>query len=408
MVKCSTMPPPRFIAFDDNGSPLSGGLLYSYIAGTDIPKATYTDSTGTTPNFNPVQLSAGGQADVWVLDNSESYKFVLTTSDGRVIWTEDGTYTVRGEDGPDQGPAGPTGPAGPLGPTGSDGPRGKSGPRGDKGPDATKGNGAIVFKTAGTFNGEVPSGVNKVFITAVGGGGGGAPGQTSSASLPTGGDGGGGGGYGEVKWFVPFTVSPGDDFQVIVGNGGSGGIAGGGAPAAAGADTVLKLNGVEILRATGGGAGVAANGVINPTGAWPGRLGSYLVIARNVTTTEPMHIISQAGPGGDGASGPFGVGGPAGDAGVAPDVPVSWYYPPDMKGQNGAIGQGNGAGGGGGGGGATYAYGTGTAVTSKPSGPPDEPPGQTLIASMAYKTAQGGNGGLGAPGVLVVSYLQNL
>jgi hypothetical protein len=40
--------------FDSNGDPLVGGKLYSYIAGTATPAATYIDSSGSTPNTNPI------------------------------------------------------------------------------------------------------------------------------------------------------------------------------------------------------------------------------------------------------------------------------------------------------------------------------------------------------------------
>ena len=39
---------PRFQAFDVNGDPLSGGLVYTYYVGTDTLKTTYSDyETGT-------------------------------------------------------------------------------------------------------------------------------------------------------------------------------------------------------------------------------------------------------------------------------------------------------------------------------------------------------------------------
>ena len=37
--------------FDNNGVPLSGGLIYSYDAGTTTPRATYTDNGGGTANI---------------------------------------------------------------------------------------------------------------------------------------------------------------------------------------------------------------------------------------------------------------------------------------------------------------------------------------------------------------------
>ena len=83
------LPPfPKFRAFDLNGLPLAGGLLYSYAAGTTTPLATYTDSTGATPNTNPVVLDSTGQANVW-LTTGTAYKFVLEDITGVVQWTVD-------------------------------------------------------------------------------------------------------------------------------------------------------------------------------------------------------------------------------------------------------------------------------------------------------------------------------
>lgn len=73
--------------FDSNGDPLVGGKLYSYVAGTSTPAATYTDEAGATPNTNPVVLDANGEADVWL--GAGSYKFILTDSDDVVQFTVD-------------------------------------------------------------------------------------------------------------------------------------------------------------------------------------------------------------------------------------------------------------------------------------------------------------------------------
>lgn len=62
--------------FGNDGRPLSGGLLFSYLATTTTKTATYTDSTGGTPNANPVILNFRGEADVWIEPN-KGYKFVL-------------------------------------------------------------------------------------------------------------------------------------------------------------------------------------------------------------------------------------------------------------------------------------------------------------------------------------------
>jgi len=76
--------------FDDNGTPLTGGLLYTYEAGTTTPLATYTDVNGNVANANPIVLDAAGRVpyQVWLTSGS-SYKFILKTSTGVTVWTED-------------------------------------------------------------------------------------------------------------------------------------------------------------------------------------------------------------------------------------------------------------------------------------------------------------------------------
>ncbi len=73
--------------FDADGNPLAGGLMYTYEAGGEVPKATYTDDTGGVANANPVVLDANGQADIWIL--SGYYKFVLKNAAGVTQWTQD-------------------------------------------------------------------------------------------------------------------------------------------------------------------------------------------------------------------------------------------------------------------------------------------------------------------------------
>lgn len=73
--------------FDDDGNPLAGGMLFSYVAGTSIPFATYVDSTGDTPNTNPIVLDSAGRANVWL--GAGSYKFILEDALGDVIFTVD-------------------------------------------------------------------------------------------------------------------------------------------------------------------------------------------------------------------------------------------------------------------------------------------------------------------------------
>ena len=73
--------------FDANGDPLSGGLVYTYLAGTTTPLATYSDQE-ITPNTNPVVLDSNGEADI-ILAAASTYKIVLKDSAGVTQWTVD-------------------------------------------------------------------------------------------------------------------------------------------------------------------------------------------------------------------------------------------------------------------------------------------------------------------------------
>lgn len=81
-------PVPVFRAWDNNGNPLFNGQLFTYVAGSSTPQATYIDSTGTTPNSNPVILNARGEASVW-LATGLTYKLTLQDSLGNQIWSVD-------------------------------------------------------------------------------------------------------------------------------------------------------------------------------------------------------------------------------------------------------------------------------------------------------------------------------
>ncbi|WP_224368911.1 hypothetical protein [Hyalangium versicolor] len=79
-------PFPKFRALDADGNPLAGGKLYTYAAGTNTLKPTYTDSTESTANANPVVLDAHGEAHVWM---SGAYKLVLKSAADVTQWTVD-------------------------------------------------------------------------------------------------------------------------------------------------------------------------------------------------------------------------------------------------------------------------------------------------------------------------------
>jgi hypothetical protein len=88
-------PSPKLQFFDANGNPLVGGQLYTYAAGTTTPLASYTDSSGSTANTNPIILDSRGEANVW-LASGTAYKFVLQTATGTTIWTVDNIDATLG------------------------------------------------------------------------------------------------------------------------------------------------------------------------------------------------------------------------------------------------------------------------------------------------------------------------
>jgi hypothetical protein len=73
-----------FRGFANDGTPLAGGLLWSYAAGTNTPLVTYQDPGQVSPNANPVVLNARGEAPVFLPPNV-AYKFLLTDSLGNTI-----------------------------------------------------------------------------------------------------------------------------------------------------------------------------------------------------------------------------------------------------------------------------------------------------------------------------------
>lgn len=81
--------------FDDDGAPLAGGQLFTYLAASSSKQATFSDSLGLVPNINPIVLDAAGRptVEIW-LTGGIGYKLILapaTDSDppSSPIWTED-------------------------------------------------------------------------------------------------------------------------------------------------------------------------------------------------------------------------------------------------------------------------------------------------------------------------------
>lgn len=94
----TVMPSPYQTLFDSNGNPVSGGCVWTYVAGTSTPVATYTDVGLTAPNTNPIVADSAGR---WVafLTVGSSYKFTYETActapaHGSVIKTVDNVSAV--------------------------------------------------------------------------------------------------------------------------------------------------------------------------------------------------------------------------------------------------------------------------------------------------------------------------
>ncbi len=71
-----------------NGRPLQFGYVYTYIAGTDIAKATYSTASGANLNTNPVRLDINGNADIF-LNPGEPYRVVVKDQENNIVWEFD-------------------------------------------------------------------------------------------------------------------------------------------------------------------------------------------------------------------------------------------------------------------------------------------------------------------------------
>lgn len=82
--------------FNNQGIILAGGLLYSYVAGSTTPTATYTTPAGNIPNSNPIQLDSTGKPpqEIWVPAGS-FYRFDLKDKNGNLLGTIDNVSGIN-------------------------------------------------------------------------------------------------------------------------------------------------------------------------------------------------------------------------------------------------------------------------------------------------------------------------
>ena len=76
--------------FNNDGTVLAGGKLYTYAAGTSTPKTTYTTSAGNIAHANPIILDSSGRVpsgEIWL--TADTYKFSVFTSSNTLIATYD-------------------------------------------------------------------------------------------------------------------------------------------------------------------------------------------------------------------------------------------------------------------------------------------------------------------------------
>lgn len=190
---------------------------------------------------------------------------------------------------------------------------------------AASSTGSETFTSSGTFN--VPSGINRVFVSMIGGGGGGGGGINGTD------DGGGSGGSaGETLIGYPHIVTPLAALTVTIGSGGAGGTTGSGGTDGAntvfdtitvsggiggnvGVDsTTLQAASVVADQGVGYSGGSGAGGTGNGGGSGgPGNAGSNTALYAGGTGGS---ATGGSGGGGGGGASMFGVGGNGGNGGV--------------------------------------------------------------------------------------------
>lgn len=194
----------------------------------------------------------------------------------------------------------PAGPKGEIGATGPAGVKGETGATGPPGP----GSRLTTLLTPGSTTYTAPANTARLLVRLWGGGGGGGEGNNWG-----GGGGGGQGGYAEA--LVP--ASPGATFNVLVGAGGAGALAGVSDPTAGG-NTTFASGANTLLTANGGAFG--GNTSSCPNSGQPGGAGGRGSVTAPAQGT--LAIPGVNGTGGQSAPGCGGGSGAGGDGGGVP------------------------------------------------------------------------------------------
>lgn len=247
----------------------------------------------------------------------------------------------------------------------------------------------VEFTSSGNWS--VPSGVTAARVTLVGGGGGGGKAPNSSS----GGSGGSAGGQGSQIISHVVTVTPLASIPITVGAGGTGATVAN----TAGTNGGTSAFNTTELQAPGGIGG--EQGAVNGASGGAGGTG----IATGFSTRAP-HVLSGSGSGGSGGANPGGI----------PQVGTAGSNSIFASGGAGGVGTSTTAGGGGGGGGgagmgAGGAGGTRGLFNSGSGGAGASASATSYGAGGGGggggggNTRPSGNGGDGAPGIVIIEYV---
>src|SRR3954465_11440492 len=80
------LPSPELQFCDANGNPYAAGTIDTYVPSTVTPKSTWSESTGTAANTNPIVLDAAGRCIVY---GDGAYRTILKDADGNLVWDQD-------------------------------------------------------------------------------------------------------------------------------------------------------------------------------------------------------------------------------------------------------------------------------------------------------------------------------
>ena len=86
------IPAPYTYFTDDEGVPLVGGLVYTYITGTSTLTPVYHDAALSDPWDNPFEVPASGKATLY--QDTDTIKMVIKDADGNVLETIDPIQSV--------------------------------------------------------------------------------------------------------------------------------------------------------------------------------------------------------------------------------------------------------------------------------------------------------------------------